>query len=621
MVRIARFAALVCAAPALAWSGSAAAIRFQSSYVKAELAADQPAFRFLAVDSLGKNKKKLKRNLLHEPEAVATAGLLARRTGKAAVEYRLPGDAVGAPPAWAVEFSERGVRLRSARRGSPPFVINFNNQICHATLLGHINDDGTMPLPALMHMPDWGTVRIGAKGGESGAVALGYRASRGKTGDFVRITFPGASGQTPVEYTWDVVAIYPGPESLAGDRRFDGYRRNFLTIFQINPQFRTLANHSASDPAALTFFQYSAVAKYAPPLADGLTAMDLVRQTLDRHLGGMKSYGMRGYKEGVGAGQQDAYPYDSLDTFPSLVIAASDYVESTADIAWLKRNYAGVKAWAERMVGFDSDNDGLIESPLTGDANSWRTTAKRKRPANWWDTIGYGHKDAYSNALAYRAFQGMSAAARKGGEEADAQAYAGRAARLKQAYQKTFLDPATGVLAGWVSADGKMHDYWFTSVNGLAVASGLVDTETANRIMDRMLAKMKEVGYRNFKLGLPGNLIPVRREDYVEADHRFGGSMKEDGSDGFQIYENGGATACHAYWTIQALYNLGRRGDAERILFPMLKAFEEGSFQGRAKTGTTYDWKSWDGKPHGYEGLLVDNFLTLLAVYTGHLGK
>ncbi len=27
----------------------------------------------------------------------------------------------------------------------------------------------------------------------------------------------------------------------------------------------------------------------------------------------------------------------------------------------------------------------------------------------------------------------------------------------------------------------------------------------------------------------------------------------------------------------------------------------------------TYDWKDWNGGPHGYEGLLVDGYMTLLA--------
>jgi hypothetical protein len=61
------------------------------------------------------------------------------------------------------------------------------------------------------------------------------------------------------------------------------------------------------------------------------------------------------------------------------------------------------------------------------------------------------------------------------------------------------------------------------------------------------------------------------------------------------------------------LYDLGRRAEADAILFPMLKSFEDGGFQGRGPDGMTYDWKDWNGGPHGYEGLLVDGYLALLA--------
>jgi hypothetical protein len=59
---------------------------------------------------------------------------------------------------------------------------------------------------------------------------------------------------------------------------------------------------------------------------------------------------------------------------------------------------------------------------------------------------------------------------------------------------------------------------------------------------------------------------------------------------------------------------LGRRQEADAMLFPMLRGFEEGVFQGRGPNGKTYDWKAWDGTPNGYEGLLVDNYMALLAV-------
>jgi hypothetical protein len=366
-----------------------------------------------------------------------------------------------------------------------------------------------------------------------------------------------------------------------------------------------LANHAASDAAALCLFEYSAVAERTPPLAPGLSALDLIRQTLDRYLSGMKAYGMVGYNS--------HYPSDSLDSYPSLLIAAGDYVRGSKDERWLEKNYSGLKNWAQKMLDMDADGNGLLEYPASGNSGSWSEKIT-VRPANWWDTIGFGHQDAYSNALTYHALRGMAEMARQLNQPEETQLYSSRAEKIRSIYFPTFYNPQTGILAGWKSADGKLHDYYFTFVNGAAITYGLVPRDKANQIMDRLLAKMKQVGYTHFEYGLPGNLIPIRREDYVDYDKRFGGPEKEDGSDGFQIYENGGATACHAYFTLQALYALGRRQDADAIFFPMLVAFEDGGFQGVGPNGMTYDWRAWDGTPHGYEGLLVDGYLALLAV-------
>jgi hypothetical protein len=200
------------------------------------------------------------------------------------------------------------------------------------------------------------------------------------------------------------------------------------------------------------------------------------------------------------------------------------------------------------------------------------------------------------------------------GKETEGKSYTARADKIRNAYYDTFFNPETGVLAGWKSADGKLHDYYFMFVNSAAITYGLIPEDKAQKIMDNLLGKMREVGYDRFDLGLPGNLIPVRREDYVHLDRRWGGSEKEDGSDGFQIYENGGASANYVYFTLQALYDLGRNEQADAILFPILRSFEQRGFQGKGPNGMTYDWKAWDGTPHGYEGFLADNYWTMRAV-------
>jgi hypothetical protein len=577
-------------------------LQYRSAFMRAEVAPDQPALVALAVDSLGKNKLSV--NPLRPP-AKSERTYELRRVGNA-FEYRASGGSPAAPPVWIFEFSPRQIRLRSHfAEGSPPppLALGFNSRINHATLLGLINADGNVRLPALLHLPDLGTVRIVCT--PRAGPALGYDALRFRgphdellgNNDYVKVTFPAASSTTPqIDYTLDVVEIHPDYQDLAHDLRFDGFRRNWLNIFQLNPRLRVLANHAASDPCAFTLFEYSSMAVRTPPLAPGVTALDLIRQTLDRYFSGMKAYGM--------AEAQPDVPYDFLDSYPSLLIAASDYVRGSNDHAWLRKNFTGLKDWAAKMLAMDRDGKGLIEYPMSGNSGSWPPGVP-VRPANWWDDIGFGHQDAYSNALAYHALIEMAELARQANQPNAAQLYSLRAEKLRSAYFQTFYNPVTGLLAGWKSADGKLHDYYFTFVNGGAITYGLVPRDKANQIMDRLLAKMKKVGYAYFQYGLPGVLIPVRPEDYVWGTR-----------DPFQVYQNGGATGSFAYFTLEALYKLGRRADGDAILFPMLKAYEDGGFQGFGPNGKSYDWKSWEGVPHGYEGLLVDNYQALLAVLT-----
>lgn len=202
---------------------------------------------------------------------------------------------------------------------------------------------------------------------------------------------------------------------------------------------------------------------------------------------------------------------------------------------WLRRNYAGLRKWTDTMIAANADGSSLLEYPASGNSGSWPQKIK-VRPANWWDTIGFGYQDAYSNALGYRALRGMAALAERLGETSDSARYGSRTEAIRRAFVPAFLDPQTGVLAGWRSRDGQLHDYYFTFVNGIAVRYGLIDGQLARQVMDRILAAMDKVGYRDFSLGLPGNLIPIRRADYLDLDPRWGGPAKEDGTDGFQIF-------------------------------------------------------------------------------------
>ena len=597
--------------------------RITTDYIDAKVSLAYPGLEGLSVDSLGKEHFPL---VTIVPPAQAQPGR-ARRSGSR-VEYHREAANWSDPARWAIEIRTNEILMEShwsADDPPEPLVLNIENRFCHVTLLGSIDTNEATPipasaeqwntnhpdtsasvlLPAILHFPDQGSFRISAV--TPAAKSLGYLAPS-RQNKLIQITFPAATREHPeVKYRWQVAAIHPDITAEDSDTRFDGFRRDWLNILQLSPHWRALANHSSSDTCGFCYYEYADIANRTPRLADGLTALDMIRQTLDRIIAGGYAYGMPGYGFG-------AFPEFSSDTFPSFLIAAEDYIQGSNDKAWLAANYDHIKSWADKMLSTDTDGNGLIEyNCVTANSGSWPQRIKY-RPSNWWDTIGFGHEDAYANALAYRALRGLEELARQSSHPDDETHYRAAADKLKENYFNTFYNPASGVLAGWRSADGQLHDYYFLFVNGIAIHNGLVPADKANSIMDHLLAKMKEVGYTRFDLGLPGNLISVAKKDYVDHNPRFGGGTNEDNSDGFQIYENGGATGSFAYFTLAALYDLGRIEDGDRILMPMLDGFAKGGFQGFCDNRMSKDWKTWDGNCHGYEGFLTDNYYALLSV-------
>ncbi len=598
------------------WLEAASQKHYDTAFLKLACNNQFPQFDFFSIDSLGKNI--LQQNVALKDDAMITQMKYYVVSLNNSTQYFLYDEKQKTTPAWEIIQREKAFTIISNyhENDTQPFVFNISQYANHATLLGIIEgNEQKVNLPAVMHFPDMGTMRVTCNVADQ---KVDYDAKRFIEHPYVKINFPAATKSNPtIEYNFEVVTIYPDVKGIEIDARYDCFRRNFISMFQLNPFLKILANNSASDACAFTLYEYAEVALFTPKLVDDLSAMDLVKMTLDRYLNGTKGYGMLGYDyDKTWDIPESDTKCNTLDTYPSLLISACNYAISTNDKTWFTENYTKLKVWIDKMLHTDIDNDGLLEFCLSGNSGSWKGDPSM-RPANWWDTIGFAHKDAYSNALAYHALILLEDAHTKFEMHSEAALYKSKAEQLKSIYTKTFYNEATGILAGWKSADGKLHDYWFVFVNAVAICYDLVETSLANSIMDKLLAKMKEVGYTNFELGLPGNLIPVIRADYTDLKPEVGGGKREDNLDGFQIYENGGATACFTYFTIRALQKLNRKKDADMILLPLLKSMSEGGFQGRcADNGRTKDWKTWTGECWGYEGFLVDNYLFLLCVLT-----
>ncbi len=589
-------------------SNGSVALERETPSIRVAFDAHQPGLSALSIDSL-------RRGEFRPSPIVDPGGSPPQYTVSAIggwVSYALSSDPER--PVWELRCDNDTLRMRSTYRpggAARDLVLRFNPDVTHATLLGHVTAAGDVALPALLHLPGMGSLRVYATGSPS--AALHYSAARKGTA-FVAIAFPAATAEHPsIEYSLQSAAIYPPVPGIDGDARFDGFRRDYLDIFQLHAVTHVLANNAASDSCAITAYEDADIARYTPELVKGLTALDLVRDSLDRYLAGFIGCGIKGYHAFDADPDGDTSLNTDTDAYPSLLIAAYDYADGSGDLAWLRKNYAGLRGWTEIVTAPNADLSPLIEFPASGNTGSW-TEKITIRSANWWDTIGFGHQDAYSNALAYRALRGMAALAGRIGEQADAARYRQRADQIHALYASIFIDPASGVVAGWKSADGALHNYYFPFASGIAVRYGLLDQAQGRRAMDAILAKMDAVGYRNFSLGLPGNLVSIPHADYVDHDPTWGGGNLPDGSDGFEIYENGGATACFSYFTLGALYHLGERQQGDQILMPMLESFKRQGFSGRASNGKTNDWKDWKGGAHGYEGFLLDNYYTFLAV-------
>ncbi len=589
--------------------GEKPGLHYASSSIEVELSGTAPEFVSLNVDGLGKGRRGP--NIVEGKSGGGgfQVARIAMRGRVERIEYRPVGASQSSPAAWTFDLTRNKIVLTSEWTGdATPVVFHFHLDRVHSTVLGLFREDKQLAAPALMHFPGQGSMRLTASVAD---VGLPYTSEYHK--GVATFTLPAATAeQKRVVYTLDVTAVHPEVPGIAGDARFDAFRRDWLNELQLNPTYPALANNTASDTCAFCYYAFSDIAARTPPLADGLTALDVVRQTLDRILAGGSAYGMP---------REGAFPSATSDTIPSLLIAAANCVRGGERDAWLEANYGRFRRWTEDMLATVTDTsstngDGLVKFSISGNSGIWPDGDPPYRPSNWWDTIGFGHEDAYGNALAYRALRNMVMMAQKMGEAEDAARYEAAAEKIRGIFYKRFYDPATGVLGGWRSRDGELHDYYFLWVNGIAIHYGLVEKAEANAIMDKLLAKMKEVGYDKFEMGLPGNLITVALKDYVDkrGKGRFGGGVKPDNSDGFQNYENGGATGAYAFFTLAALYDLGRRADADRILFPMLKGYGECGFEGRGASGMSNDWRRWDGTPMGYEGYLTDDYYAMLAV-------
>ena len=125
--------------------------------------------------------------------------------------------------------------------------------------------------------------------------------------------------------------------------------------------------------------------------------------------------------------------------------------------------------------------------------------------------------------------------------------------------------------------------------------------------MDGLWQELSRVGFDDFRLGLPGNLRPIRRGDMVE---RYEG-MPHGYAMPHGFYVNGGAVLSTVRHFVRGLRHVGMNAEADQVLAAAMAGIADGSAFGGCTSGL--DWRTWDGTPCGYEGILADQFGVVTA--------
>jgi hypothetical protein len=503
----------------------------------------------------------------------------------------------------------QGRRIRDVE--AVEMFFPFDPKVTPTTILPQSwSEDGKGQLPAVISSPDFGQILLDDSHVGVKARLEGNRDKH--TVDLIlELPSMGTGNGCTLTFTPERLA---SPKGMTDTALWQEVRRGWFNTWQPSSRWGDqdrpfsapvgiLANNVISDPVSFALPFYADQALWTPEIAPGISIMNQVRQSIDWWLK------HRTDPSGEVVGYWNYRHF--LDANPGILISSWDYVEATGDHIWLEDRIERLERLSAFVEQRDVDGDGMVEATQSGNYN---TLIEPARSCCWWDALNCGHKDGYTNAFIYRAWRCLADLERQLGRQKQQEHLTDLAERLKAAYFKTLFNPATGWLAWWRSADGQLHDYATPIVNGLAIEYGLVEPDEGRQILSRLRQKMQDVHFSRFDLGLPCTLEPVRRADYLQPNG-LGVPSREDGTDTFQNYMNGGISAGHALHFIMAYHIAGDPERGDEILQAMLErqarvGFQNG-VQNRADEGI--DWTNWTGAPMGYEGYLADVFMFLQA--------
>ncbi|HBC86535.1 MAG TPA: hypothetical protein DCZ94_06235 [Lentisphaeria bacterium] len=629
---------------------------YNSRFYAASFSTKFPKIAHLGIESGGRTRRHMDYNLL-KPGLGAMPTIwkglankcFSAKASRQGVEYTCTKAGLHGNLQFLLKNEKRiSIRLCTEKHLSGDFFeFSFGNDVAPATIwakpadfailsdsgLGNKPDqDGKITnnyqLPLLLHFPDYGLLKIECDNKdvicveefvqlkEMSGLCLGFKNNGYHNAMFayhhgaVRLKLHAKSKIRKAALTLTVEKEnYPQIKGCDfSSPKWDGLKRCWMNSFTLEKKSLTMGDNIALGGIAhLAMHFKSDLLLYTPALSTGIMVQDFLRRAIMVSFEKCQSNSGEinwEYQDNPGKKQKMS---SFIDSTPSILIAFCNSYQYDKDARFADKYIDRAVKTARFLMKLDEDRDGIIEVPFHG--NYFDDVHGRNR--NWWDNFAFGHKDIYFNLICYRSLRMLFVLLKELRISDALEEINNFMSKFKQNFDRKFFNPKTGVYAGWISRDGKVHDYMFTFATAMAINEGLVPKKKAVKVMRILLKKLDEMGFGDFKYGIPGPCIPVAAEDTINWD--FMGKWPR--------YENGGLCGQNAYHFIQALYNCGLRKEADKILFTMLDTFENEPTHSGLMPGymKSIDWRMKDGNPCGYN-YLADNYYFLLAAVTGHFG-
>lgn len=532
---------------------------------------------------------------------------------------------------WEVTTVKGKMNMRISTSGDVVTIIDkvevvfpFDPATAVTSIISGHWEKGKFFTPAILSAPDLGQLLVSCK--EIPSLQGRMEGSRGEK--WIRTIFELVPVRGTAVYNIEFApVILPMPQGYANLQRWEAARRGWFNLIQqscgasggnINVH-GVWANNALSDPVSSLVYLLGDATLLVPELAPGVLMKDILKHTLSYWINdktndeGLVTYTARGTagreQQPDDATLEKINPGDNqnvMDANPSVLIGAWCYMAVAKDDLWLQQHIGQLEFIAQYMIRRDTDNDGIMESKQSGNSGS---RLKYRNPDCAFDCYSSGHKNAYVNILAYRAWNAMAALEKQLGRYEKMRLYLGRAEKLKKAFVKTFYNPASGWLGWWKSEDGVLHDINTDVATSMAIVYGLLDENAGKKMLQQYWAALEATGFKRFDLGVPLNIKPVPREDMEHYS-------------AFQQFLNGGCTVFNTAVFIDALYTVGMTPQADMILDRMLHRQQSGAFANGGgfqngfvdKMGYGAEVFDWSGNPAGYEGHLIYNWSFLHSV-------